>query len=249
MFVSIEDEARLDNHSLVHRFQHFVPGFRPTHHAGHPLRAPDAPQAARLHARRGAHADARHRREHRDLQPPLPDAAAAAAVSERRPARVRLEHLSAAWGCDQASVSIPDYLDRKTQAPAIEDATLFTGAEPEPDEGGQPEQVRALAVTPSFFSTLGRSRSSAAASPKTKPSRTPTSSSILTYGAVDLALRRRSRRSSAATIRLNGESPTAWSACCRPTSSCPGATSRCCVPFAFTPQQMSDRAAATSSAR
>src|ERR687895_1685127 len=27
----------------------------------------------------------------------------------------------------QASVSIPDYIDRKTQAPAVEDATLFTG--------------------------------------------------------------------------------------------------------------------------
>ena len=29
-------------------------------------------------------------------------------------------------GLEQAAVSIPDYLDRKTQAPAIEDATLFT---------------------------------------------------------------------------------------------------------------------------
>ena len=29
-------------------------------------------------------------------------------------------------GLPQASVSIPDYLDRRTQAPAIEDATLFT---------------------------------------------------------------------------------------------------------------------------
>jgi len=28
-------------------------------------------------------------------------------------------------GLPQASVSIPDYLDRKTQAPAIEDAALF----------------------------------------------------------------------------------------------------------------------------
>src|SRR5919205_3306797 len=27
----------------------------------------------------------------------------------------------------QASVSIPDYLDRRAQAPALEDATLFTG--------------------------------------------------------------------------------------------------------------------------
>src|SRR5918999_39173 len=30
-------------------------------------------------------------------------------------------------GLPQASVSIPDYIERKTQAPAVEDATLFTG--------------------------------------------------------------------------------------------------------------------------
>src|SRR5919108_1490196 len=56
-------------------------------------------------------------------------------------------------GLPQASVSIPDYIDRKTQAPAIEDATLFTGRSVSLAEGGQPEQIRALAVTPSFFST------------------------------------------------------------------------------------------------
>src|SRR5918995_170342 len=59
-------------------------------------------------------------------------------------------------GLPQASVSIPDYLDRKTQAPAIEDATLFTGRSINLAQGGQPEQVQALAVTPSFFSTLQR---------------------------------------------------------------------------------------------
>src|SRR5918994_491032 len=56
----------------------------------------------------------------------------------------------------QASVSIPDYIDRKTQAPAVEDATLFTGRSLNLAEGGQPEQLRGLAVTPSFFSTLQR---------------------------------------------------------------------------------------------
>ncbi len=57
---------------------------------------------------------------------------------------------------NQASVSIPDYIDRKTQAPAVEDATLFTGRTANLNEGGNPEQLRALAVTPSFFSTLQR---------------------------------------------------------------------------------------------
>ena len=59
-------------------------------------------------------------------------------------------------GLPQAGVSIPDYVDRKTQATAIEDATLFTQRSVSLAEGGQPEQVRALRVTPSFFSTLGR---------------------------------------------------------------------------------------------
>src|SRR6476661_2631555 len=59
-------------------------------------------------------------------------------------------------GLPQASVSIPDYLDRKTQAPAIEDAALFTPRPANLAEEGRPEQLRALTVTPSFFSTLGR---------------------------------------------------------------------------------------------
>ena len=59
-------------------------------------------------------------------------------------------------GLVQAGVSIPDYLDRKSQAPAFEDATLFTFRPMNLNTQGQPEQVRGLAVTPSFFTTLGR---------------------------------------------------------------------------------------------
>jgi predicted permease len=57
-------------------------------------------------------------------------------------------------GLPQASVSIPDYLDRRTQAPAIEDATLFTMRSLSLATESEPVQVRGLAVTPSFFSTL-----------------------------------------------------------------------------------------------
>ena len=59
-------------------------------------------------------------------------------------------------GLPQASVSIPDYIDRRTQAAAIEDATLFSTRTISLVAGSQPEQLRALAVTPSFFGTLGR---------------------------------------------------------------------------------------------
>jgi putative ABC transport system permease protein len=56
----------------------------------------------------------------------------------------------------QTDVSIPDYLDRRTQAPAIEDATLFTTRNAIVSGSGSPEQLVTLVVTPSFFSTLGR---------------------------------------------------------------------------------------------
>ena len=59
-------------------------------------------------------------------------------------------------GLPQASVSIPDYIDRKTQAPRIEDAALFTSARSTSPRAGSPSSCAALAVTPSFFTTLQR---------------------------------------------------------------------------------------------
>ena len=55
-----------------------------------------------------------------------------------------------------SNVAIPDYLDRRADAPALEDATLLTNRDASLSISGRPEQVTALAVTPSFFSTLGR---------------------------------------------------------------------------------------------
>jgi putative ABC transport system permease protein len=72
------------------------------------------------------------------------------------------ERLVFAWntyplmGLAKASVSIPDYLDRRTQAPAFEEATLFQMRALSLSQGGEAEQIRALAVTPSFFMTLQR---------------------------------------------------------------------------------------------
>jgi predicted permease len=59
-------------------------------------------------------------------------------------------------GLPQAAVSIPDYLDRRSQAQGIEDATLFSTRATNLTTQGQPEQLRGLLVTPSFFTTLGR---------------------------------------------------------------------------------------------
>jgi len=59
-------------------------------------------------------------------------------------------------GLPKASVSIPDYLDRRRDAAALEDAALYTGQNLNLTQSGRAERVRALRVTPSFFSTLGR---------------------------------------------------------------------------------------------
>jgi putative ABC transport system permease protein len=59
-------------------------------------------------------------------------------------------------GLPKATVSIPDYLDRKADAPALEDAALFTWRRVTLSGDDRPEQYNSLRVTPSFFSTLGR---------------------------------------------------------------------------------------------
>jgi predicted permease len=59
-------------------------------------------------------------------------------------------------GHEMSRVAIPDYLDRRAEAPALEDAALFTPRDASLSLSGRPERFAALAVTPSFFTTLGR---------------------------------------------------------------------------------------------
>jgi predicted permease len=55
-----------------------------------------------------------------------------------------------------AGTSIPDYLDRREQAPSIEDMALYTSASfGLSASSGTPERLSALKATPSLFSTLG----------------------------------------------------------------------------------------------
>jgi predicted permease len=56
----------------------------------------------------------------------------------------------------RAAVSIPDYLDRTAQARSVRSATLFTVRTLNLGLGDHPEQLRAMAITTSFFETLGR---------------------------------------------------------------------------------------------
>ena len=141
---------------------------------------------------------------------------------------------------DQASVSIPDYFDRKTQAPAIEDATLFTGRTANLNEGGNPEQLRALAVTPSFFSTLERQPFLGRGFTEEEAKPDADKFVILTYGlwtshyAADRAIVGRDIRVNGVAHRVVGVLP--------PDFELPGRDIALLMPFAFTPAQMSDNA-------
>ena len=139
----------------------------------------------------------------------------------------------------QASVSIPDYIDRKTQAPAVEDATLFTTRMVNLSEGGQPEQVRALAVTPSFFTTLGRQPFLGRGFTEDEARPNADRFVILTHGlwqsrfGGDAAIVGRDIRMNGEAYRAVGVLPADFRL--------PAGSISLLMPFAFTPQQMSDQ--------
>jgi predicted permease len=139
----------------------------------------------------------------------------------------------------QASVSIPDYIDRKTQAPALEDATLFTMRTANLNEAGNPEQVRALAVTPSFFSTLRRSPMIGRAFTEDEAKPDADKFAILTYG-MWTSHYGADRSMVGRDIRVNGE-PHRVVGVLPPDFEIPAADIALVVPFSFTPQQMSDQ--------
>jgi predicted permease len=138
----------------------------------------------------------------------------------------------------QAAVSIPDYIDRKTQASALADATLFTGRSVTLNEGGNPEQLRALAVTPSFFSTLQRSPWLGRAFGEDEAKPDADRFAILTYAlwtshyASDRSVVGRDIRVNGEPYRVVGVLPADFEL--------PARDVALVVPFAFTPQQMSD---------
>ena len=141
-------------------------------------------------------------------------------------------------GLEQASVSIPDYIDRKTQAPAIEDATLFTGRALSLAEGGQAELIRALAVTPSFFSTLGRQPMLGRGFTDEEATPGNDRQVILTYGLWQSRFGG-DRSVVGRDVRMNGEAYKVVGVLPADLE-LPGREVGALLPFAFTPQQMSD---------
>jgi predicted permease len=141
-------------------------------------------------------------------------------------------------GLPQAAVSIPDYIDRKMQAPAFEEATLFTMRSVSLTTHGQPEQLRALAVTPSFFTTLGRQPfigrgfRDEEARPGSDKFAALTYATWTSHFGADPSLVGRD-------IRLNGE-PYRVTGVLPPDFELPGSQIAVLLPFAFTPEQMAD---------
>jgi predicted permease len=142
-------------------------------------------------------------------------------------------------GLPQASVSIPDYIDRRTQAPAIEDATLFTGRTLALSQGGQPEQVQGLAVTPSFFTTLQRGPALGRGFLEDEAQPNADKFAVLTHGiwttrfGADGSIVGRDVRLNGEAYRVVGVMPADFELPMRDIA--------ILVPFSFTPQQMSDQ--------
>ena len=142
-------------------------------------------------------------------------------------------------GLPQASVSIPDYIDRKTQASAIEDATLFTMRGLSLAAEGEPVQVRGLAVTPSFFSTLQRQPFLGRAFVEAEAQPGADKFTILTYSlwnsrfAADRAIVGRPIRLGGEPYQVVGVLPADFEL--------PSRDIAVLIPFSFTPQQMSDQ--------
>jgi predicted permease len=70
-------------------------------------------------------------------------------------ALIDIENSYPKMGLDKAGVSIPDYLDRASQVPALAASALYSGDSFNLTENGAPERVRGVRATPSLFATLG----------------------------------------------------------------------------------------------
>lgn len=138
----------------------------------------------------------------------------------------------------KCSVAIPDYLDRRADAPAFAESALFAGASFSATEGGTPERLRGLRVTPSFFPLygiaplLGQTFTEAEAEPGNDHF------VVLSHGlwkakfGGDPAIVGRDIRLNAETYQVKGVMPQTFLS--------PGRDPALWVPFAFTPTQKTD---------
>ena len=68
---------------------------------------------------------------------------------------VEVHNVYPKMGLENAGTSIPDYLDRRGNAPSLEDLAMYSGGSYNMADGGSPpERINGLRATPSFFTTL-----------------------------------------------------------------------------------------------
>lgn len=70
-------------------------------------------------------------------------------------ALIDIENAYPKMGLAATGASIPDYLDRRAQVPALADSALYAGDNFNLAENGAPERMHGIRATPSPFSTLG----------------------------------------------------------------------------------------------
>lgn len=142
-------------------------------------------------------------------------------------------------GIEFAGTSIPDYLDRRGQAPSLEDLAMYTsGSYNLADGGAQPERLPGLKATPSFFSTLQVAPSLGQAF--TEANAVPGQDRVVVVSHdlwknrfnADPGLVGRDVRLNGEPYRVIGVMPKGFGF--------PNRNVQLWVPFAFTPDQMSD---------
>ena len=119
-----------------------------------PLRPARARPPADVRSDHDPRARDRDRREHDGVQRAERPVLAAAAVSGRRPPRdgLRLVHEGRSLG--NAGTAIPDYLERREQAPSLESLAIWTGAARTLGGEGEPLRVLTTRASPSLFTVL-----------------------------------------------------------------------------------------------
>ncbi len=138
----------------------------------------------------------------------------------------------------KCSVAIPDYLDRRADVSAFAESALFAGASFSVTEGGTPERLRGLRVTPSFFPLYGIAPMLGQTFTETEAEPGNEHVVVISHGlwkakyGADPAIVGREIRLNGETYRVKGVMPQRFFS--------PGREPALWVPFAFKPAERTD---------
>jgi predicted permease len=141
-------------------------------------------------------------------------------------------------GLEFAGTSIPDYLDRREQAPSLEDLAIYTTSARALGTDGTPERITVPVVSPSLFDVLGIRPQLGRTF--TEEEATPGNDRVVVLSHTLWQTRFGGRADILGTdVRLDGDNFRVIGIM-PPEFIFPNANVRAWVPFAFTPEQMSD---------